>query len=91
MASLRVTILPLLFCMFFSPYVLASKPFRLDSSKVSLGLYYESLCLYSANFIVNYLVKLFEDDLICIMDLKLVPWGNAKIRGNDLQLPARPL
>ncbi|XP_004294783.1 PREDICTED: gamma-interferon-inducible lysosomal thiol reductase isoform X1 [Fragaria vesca subsp. vesca] len=55
----------------------------LESGKVSLALYYESLCPYSANFVVNYLVKLFEDDLISIVDLKLVPWGNAKLRGND--------
>lgn len=54
-----------------------------DSGKVSLALYYESLCPYSANFIVNYLVKLFEDDLISIVDLKLSPWGNAKLRSND--------
>lgn len=54
-----------------------------ESRKVSLELYYESLCPYSANFIVNYLVKLFEDDLISIVDLNLVPWGNAKIRGNN--------
>ncbi|GAB4860239.1 hypothetical protein Ancab_011719 [Ancistrocladus abbreviatus] len=54
-----------------------------DSEKVSVALYYESLCPYSANFIINYLVKVFEDDLISIIDLKLVPWGNAKIRGNN--------
>lgn len=54
-----------------------------DSSKVSLTLYYESLCPYSANFIVNYLPKLFKDDLISIVDLRLVPWGNAKLTGND--------
>ncbi|XVF05793.1 hypothetical protein REPUB_Repub05bG0203200 [Reevesia pubescens] len=53
-----------------------------DSDKVSLALYYESLCPYSANFIVNYLNKLFEDDLITIVDLRLVPWGNAKLKGN---------
>uniref|UniRef100_A0A6N2LYH9 Uncharacterized protein n=1 Tax=Salix viminalis TaxID=40686 RepID=A0A6N2LYH9_SALVM len=55
-----------------------------NSDKVSLALYYESLCPYSANFIVNYLDKLFEDDeLLSIVDLYLSPWGNAKIRGND--------
>lgn len=55
-----------------------------DSDKVSVGLYYESLCPYSANFIVNYLNPLFEDkQLLSIVDLYLSPWGNAKIRGND--------
>ncbi|KAF4348539.1 hypothetical protein G4B88_020571 [Cannabis sativa] len=65
--------------------ILASKARVLpsNSEKVSLGLYYESLCPYSANFIVNYLVKIFEDDLLSIVDLKLFPWGNAKIRGNS--------
>ncbi|AES69589.1 putative gamma interferon inducible lysosomal thiol reductase GILT [Medicago truncatula] len=52
-------------------------------SKVSLELYYESLCPYSANFIVNYLPKIFKHDLLSIVDLKLVPWGNAKLRGNS--------
>lgn len=51
--------------------------------KVSLKLYYESLCPYSANFIVNYLVKLFDDDLISIVDLSLVPYGNARVGRND--------
>ncbi|KAF5744483.1 gamma-interferon-inducible lysosomal thiol reductase-like isoform X1 [Tripterygium wilfordii] len=85
MASFRVATPSLLFCLFFfsPPSFLATRPFGSDSSKVSLVLYYESLCPYSANFIVNYLVKLFEDDLISIVDLKLVPWGNAKILGND--------
>jgi len=51
--------------------------------KVSLELYYESLCPYCANFIVNYLPQIFEHDLLSIVDLKLVPWGNAKLRGNS--------
>ncbi|XP_065847071.1 gamma-interferon-responsive lysosomal thiol protein [Euphorbia lathyris] len=54
-----------------------------DSGKVSLGLYYESLCPYSANFIVNYLAKLYEDDdLFSIVDLHLSPWGNARLKVN---------
>ncbi|GKV09502.1 hypothetical protein SLEP1_g20988 [Rubroshorea leprosula] len=43
-----------------------------DSDKASVALYYESLCPYSANFIINYLTKLFEDDLISIVDLRLL-------------------
>ncbi|KAM1055643.1 hypothetical protein ACFX13_029848 [Malus domestica] len=54
-----------------------------DSSKVSLALYYESLCPYSPNFIVNYLVKLFKDEFISIVDLKVSLWGKAKLRSND--------
>ncbi|CAL1368793.1 unnamed protein product [Linum trigynum] len=54
-----------------------------SGDKVPLALYYESLCPYSANFIVNYLVRVFEDDeLFSIVDLYLSPWGNAKIRSN---------
>lgn len=50
--------------------------------KVSVGLYYESLCPYSANFIVNYLAHIFHNGLISIVDLNLVPYGNARIRPN---------
>ncbi|XP_027190767.1 gamma-interferon-responsive lysosomal thiol protein [Cicer arietinum] len=68
-------ILFLSFSSFFSP--------SQSHNKVSLELYYESLCPYCSNFIVNYLPKIFEQDLISIVDLKLVPWGNAKLRGNS--------
>ncbi|KAL2333011.1 hypothetical protein Fmac_014224 [Flemingia macrophylla] len=50
---------------------------------VSVEVYYESLCPYSANFIFHYLPKLFASDLISIVDLKLVPWGNAKLHANN--------
>ncbi|XP_048425026.1 gamma-interferon-responsive lysosomal thiol protein-like [Pyrus x bretschneideri] len=68
---------------FTPPSSSADRTPPLDSGKVSLALYYESPCPYSANFIVNYLVKLFKDELISIVDLKLSPWGNAKLRSND--------
>ncbi|XP_015874626.3 gamma-interferon-responsive lysosomal thiol protein isoform X1 [Ziziphus jujuba] len=71
---------------FFSPTSSSSSRAEIqpsDSEKVSLGLYYESLCPYSANFIVNYLVDIFQNDLISIVDLSLVPWGNARIRPNN--------
>lgn len=73
------------FCFFLSGSVSASRTSPSDvTNKVKLGLYYESLCPYSANFIVNYLVKIFEDaDLLSIVDLHLSPWGNAKIRANN--------
>ncbi|XP_054818943.1 gamma-interferon-responsive lysosomal thiol protein [Prosopis cineraria] len=77
----------LILCLSISALFSPSSPSRVlpssHSQKVSVGLYYESLCPYSANFIVNYLVKLFEDDLISVVDLKLFPWGNAKLRGNN--------
>ncbi|KAK3009241.1 hypothetical protein RJ639_015113, partial [Escallonia herrerae] len=67
----------------FTPPAAAAAALLTDSSeKVSLGLYYESLCPYSANFIVNYLVKIFYNGLIDYVDLNLVPWGNAKLIDN---------
>ncbi|OMO97658.1 Gamma interferon inducible lysosomal thiol reductase GILT [Corchorus olitorius] len=45
--------------------------------KVTLSLYYESLCPYSASFISENLSKIFENDLHTILKLRLVPWGNA--------------
>ncbi|KAJ4972253.1 hypothetical protein NE237_005352 [Protea cynaroides] len=51
--------------------------------KVSLALYYETLCPYCSSFIINQLSSVFEQGLITIVDLKLVPYGNAKIQGND--------
>ncbi|KAH7838766.1 hypothetical protein Vadar_030883 [Vaccinium darrowii] len=54
-----------------------------SSDKVRLGIYYESLCPDSSNFVVNYLIKIFENGLISVVDLRLVPWGNAKILANN--------
>jgi len=82
MACRPVTALFLIFFFLFTSSS-ASRILPSHSQKVSLGLYYESLCPYCANFIVNYLAQLFETDLISVVDLKLVPWGNAKLRGND--------
>lgn len=47
--------------------------------KVTVSLYYESLCPFSANFITNYLKDIFTNGLISIVDLRLIPFGNAKI------------
>ncbi|KAJ0027595.1 hypothetical protein Pint_34932 [Pistacia integerrima] len=56
---------------------------KFTSQKVTLSLYYESLCPYCANFIVNKLVNVFNTDLYTIVNLKMVPWGNAKIQGTN--------
>ncbi|KAK8318019.1 hypothetical protein V6Z11_A13G146500 [Gossypium hirsutum] len=49
------------------------------NDRVNLSLYYEtSLCPY-AFFISNNLVKVIHTDLHTIINLRLVPWGNAKI------------
>lgn len=50
--------------------------------KVTMSFYYETLCPYCADFIVNHLVKLFQTDLISIVNLRMVPWGNAGIAPN---------
>ncbi|XP_058782004.1 gamma-interferon-responsive lysosomal thiol protein-like [Vicia villosa] len=65
----------ILFLSFFSPS-------QSHNNKVSLELYYESLCPFSADFIVNYLPQIFHHDLLSIVDLKLVPWGNARLKGD---------
>lgn len=50
--------------------------------KVELELYYETLCPYCSRFIVKYLNKIFDNGLIDIINLKLIPYGNAKINAN---------
>ncbi|CAL5202588.1 unnamed protein product [Lathyrus oleraceus] len=70
------------FCLilFLSFYSFFSPP--QSHNKVSLEVYYETLCPYCAGFIVNHLPEIFQHDLLSIVDLKLVPWGNANIKGN---------
>ncbi|KAF5821680.1 putative gamma interferon inducible lysosomal thiol reductase GILT [Helianthus annuus] len=50
--------------------------------KVKLALYYEALCPGCTYFILNDLSKIFDNGLIDIVDLKLSPYGNAKISSN---------
>ncbi|TXG58846.1 hypothetical protein EZV62_016675 [Acer yangbiense] len=47
--------------------------------KVDLVLYYETLCPACADFITTDLVKVFQTDLNTIVNLRLIPWGNAKV------------
>ncbi|XP_010450255.1 PREDICTED: gamma-interferon-inducible lysosomal thiol reductase-like [Camelina sativa] len=71
----------LLACLFlftFSTNLVVAK----ESDKVKLNLYYESLCPYCQNFIVDDLGKIFDSDLYTITDLKLVPFGNAHVSNN---------
>ncbi|MBA0818278.1 hypothetical protein Gohar_021831 [Gossypium harknessii] len=50
------------------------------NDRVTLSLYYEiSLCPRCASFISNDLIKVFHTDLHTIINLRLVPWGNAEI------------
>ncbi|KAJ1416261.1 Gamma interferon inducible lysosomal thiol reductase GILT [Sesbania bispinosa] len=49
------------------------------NDKVDVSLYYETLCPDSENFIVNELGNLFKSELMSIINLHLVPYGNARI------------
>ncbi|KAK7339935.1 hypothetical protein VNO77_20622 [Canavalia gladiata] len=49
------------------------------SQKVNLSVYYESLCLPCATFIVRNLEVIFNNGLINILNLQLVPWANAYV------------
>ncbi|KAJ0983878.1 hypothetical protein J5N97_002234 [Dioscorea zingiberensis] len=53
-----------------------------SSRRVSLALYYESLCPYCSAFIVDRLPTIFNNGLISDVDLNLVPYGNA-VLGSD--------
>ncbi|XP_073008827.1 gamma-interferon-responsive lysosomal thiol protein-like [Typha latifolia] len=55
----------------------ASSP--VSANKVSVSLYYEALCPYCSSYIVNNLVRIFRNGLISIVDLDLVPYGNARL------------
>ncbi|VFQ96448.1 unnamed protein product [Cuscuta campestris] len=54
-----------------------------DGERVSVSLYYESLCPYCANFIVHKLVRLFTTDIGSIVNLRLIPWGNTQTTTNN--------
>lgn len=76
MASGRLLLVFFLFsssCFAYSP---------VSARKVPLALYYETLCPYCSNFIVNYLYKIFENGLIDIIELDLIPYGNARVGSN---------
>lgn len=53
-----------------------------DPNRVTLSVYYEALCPYCSSFIVRNLFKIFENGLISIVNLRMIPWGNAVIRPN---------
>jgi len=70
---------------FFACFVLFTFSHKLvtgESDKVELNLYYESLCPGCQSFIVDELVKVFDSDLDTITDVKLVPFGYAKVSNN---------
>ncbi|KAM5560529.1 gamma-interferon-responsive lysosomal thiol protein-like [Rosa sericea] len=52
-------------------------PCYVANQKITLSLYYDSLSTSCATFIVKNLAKIFDDDVITILNLRLVPWGDA--------------
>ncbi|KAL1226419.1 Gamma-interferon-responsive lysosomal thiol protein [Cardamine amara subsp. amara] len=83
MASSSSTKLVLCLCLLLAClFTLSNKLVAGESDKVNLNLYYESLCPYCQNFIVNDLVKIFDSDLYTITNLTLVPFGNAHVLPN---------
>ncbi|XP_004305113.1 PREDICTED: gamma-interferon-inducible lysosomal thiol reductase-like [Fragaria vesca subsp. vesca] len=78
-------------CKFFSIIVLAAlislftnalspEDFNCFSLKVNLTIYYDTLSTYCEEFIIYELPKAFELDLMQIINLRLVPYGNAYIQ-----------
>lgn len=63
------------------PRKLKGPPTKVE--RVELVLYYETLCPYCKEFIVKELMKVFDRDLINIVNLRLVPYGNAHIQDPD--------
>ncbi|KAK0584301.1 hypothetical protein LWI29_010820 [Acer saccharum] len=61
--------------MFF--FISPSPPVK--PQKVDLVVYYKTLSPRCADFIVNYLKLVFQTDLNTIVNLRLVPWVNAKV------------
>ncbi|KAL2337699.1 hypothetical protein Fmac_012145 [Flemingia macrophylla] len=72
-------LLPLLLLLMLLVPPSSSSASSAPNDKVTVSLYYESLCPYCADFIVNHLVRLFQTGLISIVNLRMVPWGNAWI------------
>ncbi|KAJ9694039.1 hypothetical protein PVL29_009833 [Vitis rotundifolia] len=84
--SLILLISTLLTFFFTSPSHSSSDVFSgvsvssVDPNRVTLSVYYETLCPYCSNFIVRDLLKIFENGLISIVNLRMIPWGNAELR-----------
>ncbi|KAL6278195.1 hypothetical protein ACE6H2_021796 [Prunus campanulata] len=55
---------------------------RIEAQKVTLSVYYETLCPFCATFIVKNLAQIFDNNLITILNLRLVPWGKASINSS---------
>ncbi|KAL5742475.1 hypothetical protein ACOSP7_029207 [Xanthoceras sorbifolium] len=88
----RITTTWLLF-MFTSSSLAAASYSNIDGNKVSLSqdpqnvnlsLYYETLSPNCSIFIIKNLESVFNNGLISIINLRLVPWGNAYINNSSI-------
>ncbi|CAL5210787.1 unnamed protein product [Lathyrus oleraceus] len=52
---------------------------QFDDHKVNLTIYYESLSQPSATFIVKNLEEIFNNDLIDMVNLQLIPWADSHV------------
>lgn len=59
------------------------KAMKMDSQKVNLSVYYDTRKTSSASFIISNLAQIFDKDLITILNLKLVPWGNVNVNTSN--------
>lgn len=59
---------------------LSPEDFNCFSQKVNLTIYYDTLSTYCEEFIIYELPRVFELDLMQIINLRLVPYGNAYIQ-----------
>ncbi|KAM6574145.1 hypothetical protein CsatA_022472 [Cannabis sativa] len=59
------------------------KDSKMVSQKVNVGVYYEALNPSCSSFIVKNLAQIFDNGLHTIINLRLVPWGNAYFLNNS--------
>lgn len=74
-----LSLLPLLLIIINIPSQSHSSELKNDANDdvVHVSLYYESLCPYSKDFIVKSLQNFIQLDVMSVVSLRLVPYGNA--------------
>ncbi|CAI0424154.1 unnamed protein product [Linum tenue] len=76
--------LPLLLLLLSLLLLSPPQSYSYESDKVNLTLYYETGCPYCRDFIIHPLAEAMGSDLVNIVNLKLVPWGNAYSIGSTI-------
>ncbi|GAB4834005.1 hypothetical protein Ancab_032257 [Ancistrocladus abbreviatus] len=68
----------------FPMFMPSSSPATSDiNKKVNMSIYYETLCPASKEFFIHELSELFKGNLISIVNLNMIPWGNARIAAGN--------